>query len=165
MQLKAGKVKLIPKSKVPNGQTKELTIFTSLIDYYKVNAKASKATNTTHGCICITLTNLYIFTKIIRQKKYKVWKLFNSPNVNVLKILFITSCRLNDDVILHFTKEMGGDTYLRCHNYKGELISVLQMLHRVKLDKELKVIMVNESESEMLQKYFRRDRTDNFRKI
>ena len=78
--------------------------------------------------------------------------------MNVLKILFITSCRLNDDVILHFTKEMGGDTYLRCHNYKGELISVLQTLHRVKLDKELKVIMVNESESEMLQKYFTKSR-------
>ena len=30
----------------------------------------------------------------------------------------------------------------------------------MKLDKELKVIMVNESESEMLQKYFRRDRTE-----
>ena len=79
---------------------------------------------------------------------------FNSPNVNVLKILFITSCRLNDDVILHFTKELGGDSYLRCPNYKGELISVLQTLHRVKLDQELKVIMVNESKVKCCRNIF-----------
>ena len=177
-ELKAGKVKLLPKSQLPNAQTKDLILFTSDITHYKIkqngggintNAKTRKKNNKKNNiqfkitketirCICITLTNLYILTKVVRSKKFKVWKLFNKPNVNVLKLLFITSSRVNDDLILHFTEDLGGDIFIKCEDNKGELISVLQTLHRVKLDTEIKVNIVKETSNELLQKYYRMNR-------
>ena len=75
-----------------------------------------------------------------------------------MKLLFITSSRVNDDLILHFTEDLGGDIFIKCEDNKGELISVLQTLHRVKLDTEIKVNIVKETNNELLQKYYRMNR-------
>ena len=50
--------------------------------------------------------------------------------------LFITSSRVNDDLILHFLEDLG-DIFIKCEDNKGELI-VPQTLHRVKLIQKLK---------------------------
>jgi hypothetical protein len=164
-ELKAGKVKLIPQSELPNAQTKDSIIFSSNIIYYKVKKNKKSAVNYSISkefvaSICVTLKRIYILTKIVRSKKLKVWKLYNKSNVNVLKLLFITSSRANDDLILHFTEDLGGDMYIKCEENKGELISVLETLHRVKLDSNVKVTIVKETNNELVRNYFRANRQE-----
>eukprot|EP00943_MAST-04B_sp_MAST-4B-sp1_P002368 g2368.t1 len=166
-ELKAGKVKLIPQSVLPNAQTKDSIIFSSSIIYYKIKKNKTKKSAVKYSIskeivasICVTIKNIYILTKVVRSKKLKVWKLYNKSNVNVLKLLFITSSRTNDDLILHFTEDLGGDMYIKCEENKGELISVLETLHRVKLDASVNVTIVKETKNELVQKYFRANRQE-----